>query len=231
MGAPSWCAAALACWVVAWCAIAAPSAAAVAPKPEAGAMRRGGESQIDESSPDESAPASGRPAGPKALSDRLRDYLEGSLARYDALKNESAGFRRRGWFPSLFLRDPERDVVIEPGLGGKRSVTAHISYARRDLEQRLVIAPADHFELPGADKRFFAELLGALATLAPEVDHARLVFWFGVLRADGRMSWELRGGIGLSAAAANRVPAGKRTAEAIWPLLDQNTLSATVWPP
>jgi hypothetical protein len=192
-------------------------------------MRRGGESQIDESSPDESAPASGRPAGPKALPDRLREYLEGSLARYDTLKNESAGFRRRGWFPSLFLRDPERDVVIEPGLGGKRSATAHISYARRDLEQRLVIAPAERFELPGADKRFFAELLGALATLAPEVEHARLVFWFAVLRADGGMTWELRGGIGLSAAAAGRVPAGKRTAEAIWPLLDQNTLPSSVW--
>jgi len=192
-------------------------------------MRHGGESQIDESAPDEFAPASGRPAGPKALSDRLREYLEGSLARYDALKNESAGFRRRGWFPSLFLRDPGRDVVIVTGLGGKTSVTAHISYARRDLEQRLVIGPAERFELPGADKRFFAELLGALATLAPEMDHARLDFWFGVLRADGRMTWELRGGIGLSAAAASRVPAGKRTAEAIWPLLDQNTLPPSVW--
>ena len=231
MGALSWCAAALACWAVAWSAIAVPSTAAVAPKPAAGALRQGGESQIDEFSPDESAPALGRPAGPEALPELLRVYLEGSLARYDALKNESAGFRRQGWFPSLFLRDPERDVVIEPGLGGKSSVTANISYARRDLEQRLVIAPADHFELPGADKRFFAELLGALATLAPEVDHVRLVFWFGVLRSDGRMSWELRGGIGLSAAAASRVPAGKRTAAAIWPLLDQNTLPATVWPP
>lgn len=192
-------------------------------------MRRGGESQIDESAPDESASAPGRPAGPKALPDRLREYLEGSLARYDALKNESAGFRRRGWYPSLFLSDPERDVVVEPGMGGKRSVTAHISYARRDLEQRLVIAPADRFELPGADKRFFAELLGALATLAPEMDHARLVFWFAVLRADGRMSWELRGGIGLSAAAASRAPTGKRTAEAIWPLLDENTLPPSLW--
>ena len=139
------------------------------PGPAAGAMRGGGESQIDESSPDESAPAPGRPEGPAALPDRLREYVEGSLARYDALKNESAGFRRQGWFPSLFLRDPERDVVIEPGPGGKMAVTAHISCARRDLEQRLVIAPADRFELPGADKRFFAELLGALATAAPEI--------------------------------------------------------------
>lgn len=219
----------LACWTVAWCAIAAPADAAVAPRPAAGALRSGGESQIDESAPDESASASERPAGPKALPDRLREYLEGSLARYDALKNESTGFRRRGWYPSLFLRDPERDVVVEPGMGGKRSVTAHVSYARRDIEQHLVIAPADRFELQGADKRFFAELLGALATLAPEMDHARLVFWFAVLRADGRMSWELRGDIGLSAAAASRVPAGQRTAEAIWPLLDQNTLPPSLW--
>ncbi|MHB8834649.1 MAG: hypothetical protein ACYC9Y_02940 [Candidatus Methylomirabilia bacterium] len=192
-------------------------------------MRRGGESQIDESAPDESGSTPGRTEGPKELPDRLREYLEGSLARYDALKNESAGFRRRGWFPSLFLRDRERDVVIESGTGGKKSVTAHIAYARRDLEQRLVIAPAERFELPDADKRFFAELLGALATLAPEMDHARLVFWFAVLRADGRMSWELRGGLGLSASAAKGVPAGKRTAEAIWPLLDQNTLPPSVW--
>lgn len=212
---------------MAWCAVA-PSDAAVTASP-AGELRRGGESQINESSPDESAPAPGRSGDNKALSDRLREYLEGSLARYDALKNESAGFRRRGWFPSLFLRDPERDVVVEPGLGGKKSVTAHIFYARRDLEQLLVIGPTDRFELPGADKRFFAELLGALATLDPEIDHARLDFWFGVLRADGRMTWELRGGIGLGAAAASRVSAGKRTAEAIWPLLDQNTLPASLW--
>jgi len=192
-------------------------------------MRRGGESQIDESSPNEVIPAPGWPSGPRALPDRLREYLEGSLARYDALKNESAGFRRQGWFPSLFLRDPERDVVIESGVGGKKSVTAHISYARRDHEQRLVIAPADAFELPGADQRFFAELLGALATLSPEMDHARLVFWFAVLRTDGQMTWELRGGIGLSAAAASRVPSGKRTAEVIWPLLDQNTLPPSAW--
>jgi len=192
-------------------------------------MRWGGESQIDESSPDESAPASGRSVGPEALLDRLREYVGGSLARYDALKNESAGFRRQGWFPSLYLREPERDVVIEPGANGRMSVTAHISYARRDLEQRRVIAPADRFELPGADKRFFAELVGALASLAPEIDHARLLFWFGVLRSDGQMTWELRGGIGLSAAAASGFPTGSRTAAAIWPLLDENTLPPSVW--
>ena len=163
------------------------------------------------------------------MPERLRDYVVGSLARYDALKSESAGIRRQGWFPSLFLREPERDVEIVPGAGGKLAVTVHISCARRDPEQRLVIAPAERFELPGADKRFFAEVIAALATAAPEVDHARLRFWFAVLRADGQMSWELRGGIGLSAAAAGRFPAGKRTAEAIWPLLDENTLPPSSW--
>lgn len=192
-------------------------------------MRGGGESQIDESSPDQSAPVSGRPEGPTALQERLRDYVQGSLARYDALKNESAGFRRQGWFPSLFLREPERDVVIEPGAGGQATVTVHISCARRDLEQRVVIAPADRFELPGADRRFFSELIAALATAAPEVVRARLQFWFAVLRADGQMSWELRGGITLSADAGSRFPAGKRTAEAIWPLLSENTLPPLLW--
>jgi hypothetical protein len=192
-------------------------------------LRGGGESQIDESAPDESAPAAGRPEGPTPLADRLRDYAEGSLARYDALKNESAGFRRQGWFPSLYLRDPERDVVIEPVAGGRAAVTVHISCARRDLEQRLVIAPADRFELPAADRRFFAELIGALATAVPEMEHARLQFWFAALRADGQMTWELRGGIGLRAAEARRFPTGSRTAEAIWPLLDENTLPPSVW--
>jgi hypothetical protein len=219
---------ALAVWILSYGAAATPCDAAAAPRSAVGAVRGGGESQIDESSPDESASAPVRPSGSEALPDRLRAYVEGSLARYDALKNQAAGFRRQGWFPSLFLLDPERDVVIEPQ-SGKAAVSAHIFCARRDLEQRLVIAPADRFELPGADKRFFAEVIGALATAAPEINHARLYFWFGVLRADGEMTWELRGGIGLSAAAARGFAAGKRTAEAIWPLLDENTLPPTVW--
>lgn len=206
-----------------------PAVAADHPAGVGGPRRGGGESQIDERSPDESAPAADRTAGAASLSERLREYVEGSLARYDALKNESAGFRRQGWFPSLFLRDPVRDVLIEAGAGGTAAVTVHLSYARRDLEQRLVIAPAERFELPGADKRFFAELLAALAVAAPEIDRARLHFWFGVLRPDGQMTWESRGVIGLSAAAARRVPAGRRTAEAVWPLLDENTLRPSVW--
>jgi len=224
-GARSWLIAALVGWVVMWGALALPAGAVAA-----GLRRGGGESQIDESAPDESAPAAGRAEGPTTLPERLREFVEGSLARYDALKNQSAGFRRRGWFPSLYLRDPPRDVVIESVAGGKMSVSVDISFARRDLEQRLVIGPADRFELPEADKRFFAELIGALATAAPELDHARLNFWFASLRADGQMTWESRGGIGLSAAAARSFPAGSRTAAAIWPLLDENSLPAAVWP-
>jgi hypothetical protein len=192
-------------------------------------VRGGGESQIDESAPDAAASDVESRAGSGALIERLRAYVEGSLARYDALKSGSAGFRRQGWYPSLFLRDPERDLVIEAGPGGASVVTVHLSYARRDLEQRLVIGPAERFELPGADKRFFAELLGALATSDPQIALARARFWFGVLRADGQMTWELRGGIGLAAAAARRFPAGSRTAEAIWPLLTENTLPPSVW--
>ncbi len=215
--------------LVACALVALPAVAADHPGGVGGPRRGGGESQINESSPDESSPVPDRAAATASLPVRLREYVEGSLARYDALKSESTGFRRQGWFPSLFLRDPERDVLIEAGSGGTTVVTVHISYARRDLEQRLVIAPADSFELPEADKRFFAELLGALAVTAPEIGRARLHFWFGVLRPDGQMTWESRGGIGLSAVAARRFPAGARTAEAIWPLLDENTLSPSVW--
>jgi len=212
-------------------ALASPAGAAVHSGRAAGTTRGGGESQIDESSPDESAPDPSRPSSAGSLPDRLREYVEGSLARYDAFKSESKGFRRQGWFPSLFLRDSARDVVIEPGAAGATTVTVHLSYARRDFEQRLVIAPAGRFELPGADKRFFLELLGALAVAAPEIAHARLRFWFAVLRADGQMTWESRGGIGLSAVVARRFPAGSRTAEAVWPLLDENTLPPSIWPP
>ncbi len=223
----------LAFWVLAACALTAPAVAvavaATAPGRAIDVMRGGGESQIDETATDQSPPASVRPAGPTSLQERLRDYVEGSLTRYDALKNESAGFRRQGWFPSLFLREPGSDVVIEPGADGKVTVTVHISYARRDLDQRLVIAPAGRFELPGADQRFFAEVIAGLATAAAEIDRARLRFWFATLRADGQMSWELRGGIALSAAAASRFPAGKRTAAAIWPLLSENTIPPSLW--
>ncbi len=218
--------------LAAWAAAGiAPASAATASGPPPRATRGGGESQIDESSPDESAPAASRPAGPSALAERLRDFVEGSLARYDAVKSEAPGLRRQGWYPSLFLRDPAGDVVIERGAGGGAVATAHLSYARRELEQRIVIGPVGRFELPGADKRFFCELLGALATAAPEISRARLVFWFGVLRPDGGMSWESRGSVGLAAAAAKRFPAGARTAEALWPLLDENTLAASVWVP
>jgi hypothetical protein len=222
-------AALLSCWAAAWLVFTVPPAARAAPGRPAAGPRGGGESQIDESAPDESAPAAVRQEGAAALPGRVREYVEGSLARYDALKNASVSFRRRGWFPSFFLREPERDVAFEPGAGGGMALTVHLSFARRDPEQRLVVGPVDRFELPGADKRFFAELIGALATLAPEIGHARIEFWFAALRADGQMTWESRGRIGLSAAAARGIPAGQRTAQAVWPLLDENTLPPSIW--
>lgn len=221
------CRATLAACAAAW--LVAAAAAAHAAGPGVRSTRGGGESQIDESAPDESGPAAPRAGDAAPLPGRLREFVEGSLARYDALKSEAVGFRRQGWFPSLFLRSPERDVTVERGPGGAAVVTVHLSYARRDLEQRIVIAPAGRFELPSADRRFFCELLGALASAAPEVSRARLLFWFGVLRADGQLTWESRGGIGLPAAAAKRYPAGSRTAEALWPLLDENTVPPSAW--
>lgn len=216
--------------VVAGLASWAPADAAVRPGRAAGSPRAGGESQIDESAPDDSGPAPGSQRGSASLTERVRDYVEGSLARYDALKCDSAAVRRQGWFPSFFLNAPESDVSVEASPGGAVILTVHLSYARKDCEHRLVIAPAEQFELPGADRRFFSELLGALALSSPEIVRARLVFWFATLRPDGRMTWEARGGIGLSAAAARRYPSGSRTAEAIWPALEENTLPPALWP-
>lgn len=212
--------------LAACCAPAQAAAAGHPPRAGLQAVRGGGESQIDESAPDDAGSAAGRPGAAGTLAERARAFVESSLERYDALKSEKSGFRRQGSLPSFFLREPDRDVEIEPGSGGKSVVTVHISYARRDLEQRLVIGTAERFELPDADRRFFAELIGGLATLAPDIGRARARFWFGVLRADGRMMWESRGAIGLPADVARRISAGARTVEAIWPLLDENTL---VW--
>lgn len=210
-------------------AVLALGTAAAAPAGRSAGAMRVGESQIDESAPDDSSPAEERPDGSSSLAQRLRDYVEGSLARYEALKCQSAVIRRQGWVPSYFLKDPAHDVVLESVPGKPAKVTVHLSYARRDCEHRLVISPAEQVELPGADRRVFAELLAALALISPEIGHARLVFWFGALRPDGRMIWKSRGAIGLSAVAARRLPAGSRTAEAVWPLLDENTTPASLW--
>ena len=169
-------------------------------------------------------------SGSGDLATDLRDFVAGSLARYDEVKSGAAGFRRQGWFPSFFLRDPAADVVLEPGPGAGKAVTVHVSHARRDVEQRLVVAPVDRFVLPGADRRFFAELLAALAVASPEISRARIRFWFGVLQPDGRMGWELQGSLALTAAAARRAPPGKRNQETVWPLLEENSVPASLWP-
>lgn len=215
-------------------ALLALAAAVAGPAPRAhaaaAAPRGSGESQIDETAPDESAAPPVRAGDAAALPERLRAFVEGSLARYDALKSGTAAFRRRGSYPSFFLRDPAADLELAPAAGGGSVVTAHLSYALRDIEQRLVIAPDGRLELPAADKRFFCELLGALAAIDPGIARARLSLWFAVLRPDGQMTWESRGSLGLPAAAARRVPAGSRTPAALWQALDENTLPAAILP-
>jgi hypothetical protein len=108
-------------------------------------------------------------------------------------------------------------------------VTVHLSFARRDIEQRMIIAPGERLVLPGADRRFFAELLAALATASPDIARARLRLWFVVLEPDGGLGWQSRGALGLSSSTARRFPAGARSVEAIWPLLEENTLRANSW--
>jgi hypothetical protein len=200
------------------------------PPARCGPGRGGGaDSQIDESAPDEAAAAPEAAPGPADLPGRVREYVAASLAKYDDAKSAAAGFRRQGWYPSFFLRDPSQDVLVESG-GGATAVTVHLSCARRDVEQRIVVGPAERFFLPGADRRFFTELLAALATAAPEIAHARLRLWFGVLRGDGGMTWEDRGTLALAASVARRFPAGARTPEALWPLLEENSVSPALWP-
>ncbi len=201
-------------------------ALAAAPAPAA-ARAGAGESQIDEGSPD-AGPEDG--GASTDLEARLRAFAVGSLARYDEVKRGSAGFRRQGWFPSCWLRDADADIVVEGGGEGGAAVTVHVSCARRDIDQQLVVGPLDRFLLPGADRRFFAELVAALAGLSPQLASARLRFWFASLEPDGRLVWVARGALAMTAEAARGVPPGSRTAEALWPLLVENTVPASLWP-
>jgi len=203
---------------------ALPAALPAADPPRAG----GGESRIDEGSPDE-GPAEGEGL-PKDLAGRLRAFAVGSLARYDGVKSSAAGFRRQGWFPSCWLRDEEADLEVSAGPDGGVTATVHVSCARRDIDQQRVVGPLERFLLPAADRRFFAELVADLADLAPQVTRARLRFWFAALQVDGSLVWENRGALAITAAAARRVPAGARTREALWPLLEEDTVPAALWP-
>lgn len=195
-------------------------------------LQVGGEtdSQINESAADDTTLPEGPRRPPPDLPGRLRVFVEDSLGKYDQVKNEAAGFRKQGWFPSFFLRDPDRDLVLETEPGGTKSLNVYLSYARRDIEQRLIIAPVERFELPSADRRFLAELITALVTAAPEIGRVRLLFWFAVLEANGRMTWEYRGSLALAAAAARGLPPGPRTPQAVWPVLEENTLPGALWP-
>jgi len=197
-----------------------------APAPPA--ARAAGDSQIDEGAADE-LPARGEDGGADDLAARLRDYAAGSLAKFDEVKSAAVAFRRQGWFPSCWLRDPDADVGLAAGPGG-RTVTVVVSCARRDIDHRLVLGPLERFLLPGADRRFFGELAVALASASPEIARARLRFSFAALDPRGRVVWEDRGAIAITAAAARSVPAGQRTQRAVWPLLDENTVPESLWP-
>jgi hypothetical protein len=193
-------------------------------------MGGGTDSQINESAADETGDgAGGQRRPPHDLQGQVREYVEGSLARYDQVKDAAAVFRKQGWYPSFFLRTPEADVLVEPGADGTKTVTAHVSVARRDIEQRMIVGPIERFALPGADRRFFAELLAALATSSAEIGRVRLTFWFATLQADGRMAWTNRGTLALSGAAARRLSPGGRTAQAVWPALEQDTVPPELW--
>jgi len=189
----------------------------------------GGDSQIDEGAADD---RSGGWIGGEDLdlAGRLAAYAAGSLAKYDAVKSEAAVFRRQGWFPSCWVREPEADVVLEDGPPGTRTVTVVVSCARRDIDHRLVLGPLERFLLPGADRLFFAELVAALAAGDPEIGRARVRFSFAELSADGRLLWEDRGGLAMTAAAARGVAPGKGTQQSLWPLLEEDTVSPEMWP-
>jgi len=211
---------------------ALPGALPAAETPRAATpIRVGGEtdSQINESATDDAGIAEGVRPSPQDVPGQVREFVEGSVAKYDQVKNGAAGFRKQGWYPSFFLREPDRDVVFDRAADGTMAVSVDLSCARRDIEQRLIVGPQERFLLPGADRRFLAELLTALATASPAISRVRIVFWFAGLRADGRLVWENRGSLALQAAAARRIPRGGRTPQAVWPVLEENTVPQALW--
>jgi uncharacterized protein YgiM (DUF1202 family) len=165
----------------------------------------------------------------KNLSLRLLDLVEGKLSWFDQLKNEDSRFRRVGWYPSFFLRNPERDIVVEKASPARSAVTVNISYARRDVEYRMLINAADRFTLPGANRIFFSDLMLAVLDLSREIERVRLHLWFAVLEANGRLSWQSKGEVELPAAATDRLPREGSVTASVWAALESNTLSPEVW--
>ena len=165
----------------------------------------------------------------KNLSLRLLDLVEGKLAWFDQLKNEDSRFRRVGWYPSFFLRNPADDIVVEKVSPSRRAVTVNLSYARRDVEYRMVINTSDRFTLPGANRIFFSDLMLAVLDTSREIERVRLHLWFAVLEANGSLSWQSKGEIDLPVAVADRLPREGNVTAAVWAALERNTLSTGIW--
>jgi uncharacterized protein YgiM (DUF1202 family) len=165
----------------------------------------------------------------KNLSLRLLDLVEGKLAWFDQLKNEDARFRRVGWYPALFLRNPAGDIVVEKVSPSRSAVTVNLSYARRDVEYRMVINTSDRFTLPGANRIFFSDLMLAVLGLSREIERVRLHLWFGVLETNGGLSWQSKGEVELPVTTADRLPREGNVAALVWASLERNTLSPEIW--
>jgi uncharacterized protein YgiM (DUF1202 family) len=163
------------------------------------------------------------------LSLRVLDLLESKLTIFDQLKNEAGAFRRAGWFPSFFLRSPEEDIVVEKDPAGGRSVLIHLAYARRDTDHRTVIAAADTFSLPGANRTFLADILLSIVDLSPEVAGVTIRLWSAVLEKGGGLSWQGRGEIELRSDAARGMPRSSGAAEGVWDRLEGNTIPPALW--
>jgi uncharacterized protein YgiM (DUF1202 family) len=163
------------------------------------------------------------------LSLRVLDMVEGKLAYFDQFKSETSIFRRAGWFPSFFLRKPEGDVQVTDLSPSGVEVTAHLSYARRDIEYRMVMDVSDSFSLPGATRTFLADLLLSIFDVSPEIRRARVHLWFGVLEKGGELSWSSRGQAVLNSAVARRVSRDGNFAAAVWSGLEQNTIPPELW--
>jgi hypothetical protein len=163
------------------------------------------------------------------LSLRVLDLLEARLTLFDQFKSEASQFRRMGWFPSFFLRDPEEDLVVAKHPRGGREVTVNLSYGRREIEYRTVTAATGSFFLPGANRVFLSDLLLSMLDMSPELRKARLHLWFAALEADGSMSWQSMGEVELDDSSAREMPREGKVSAAVWAGLVKNTIDPRVW--
>jgi SH3-like domain-containing protein len=160
---------------------------------------------------------------------RALDMVEGKLAYFDQFKNETSFFRRAGWFPSFFLRDPEKDLQVGEIPPSGKEVNLHLSYALKDIEYRSVINAAGGFVLPGATKTFLADLFLSLFDLSSEIRKVRIHLWFGILRQDGSLTWVSKGTAVMNGAVARRLPREGNFAAAVWSGLEQDTIPPELW--